>query len=154
MRSFARVAENHVVAALVECPPQRAGTHLARIDIAVVDRVVAFAAADLVGIHHEIEAALRRELVAKSEHVAEFPGRIHMQQRQGRSRGKERLSRQMGEDGRVLAAREQQYRALRLGHAVAQDVNGLRLQRREVGRQHHAAARTGAPASCQCRSPA
>ena len=76
-------------------------------------------------MHDQIDSQLPSALVAKLDHLAKFPGRIHMQQREWRPRRVESLHRQMQQYRRVLAYGIHHHRVLELGNHFAHDKDAL-----------------------------
>jgi hypothetical protein len=94
-------------------------------DPSAVDRL-------LHGRDEELGAQLGREAVAVRDHLVEVVPRVDVHEGERHRRGAERLTREMCEHDRVLAAAEQHDGALELGGDLADDVDGLRLQRLQV----------------------
>jgi hypothetical protein len=81
----------------------------------------------------QLGAELGREAVPVVEHLREVVARVHVHERE-RERGRpEGLAREVREDDGVLAAAEQEHGALQLRADLADDVDGLGLQRLQVG---------------------
>ena len=78
-------------------------------------------------------AELGDAAVAELDHLGEVVAGVDVQQREREAPGAERLLGQAQQHDRVLAAREQQHRALALGGHLAHDVDGLGLEVLEVG---------------------
>ena len=78
-------------------------------------------------------AQLGDAAVAELDHLGEVVAGVDVQQREREAPGAERLLGQPQQHDRVLAAREQQRRALALGGHLAHDVDGLGLEVLEVG---------------------
>ena len=82
---------------------------------------------------HEQAGALGLDLrVPVVEHLGEVVARVHVEHREGDLPGLERLGGQVQQDGRVLAAAEEEDRALGLGRHLADDEDGEGLQQVEV----------------------
>ena len=64
-----------------------------------------------------------------------------MQQREGRTRGEERLLRQMQHHGGILADRIEHHRALGLGDDFAQDVDALGFEALQMCEPGHCVPR-------------
>ena len=77
--------------------------------------------------------ASRGDPVAKRVHVAELPGRVDMEQREGRRRREEGLAGEVEHHRAVLADRIEHHRPLGLGDDLAHDVDALRLELLEMG---------------------
>ena len=89
------------------------------------ERVDAARDAVLVDVHDELQPDRADRFVAEGDHLAEFPGRVDVQQRKWRRRGGEGLEGQMEHDAGVLADGVEHHRTLELGHDFADDVDGL-----------------------------
>src|SRR5580693_2392168 len=99
-------AERYVEPILVERLTQGLCLHDVGVQFgAVTDRADAPRQALLIGMHDEPKSKLVDTTIAERDHLAEFPGRIDMQQRERQLRRIERLECQMQEDGGVLADR-------------------------------------------------
>ena len=83
-------------------------------------------------MHDQIHANLRGHAIAEGIHVAEFPGGVHVHQREGRLGRIERLSREVQHHRAVLADRIEHHRIRRLGDELAHDVDALRLEALEM----------------------
>ena len=70
-------------------------------------------------------AELGDVVVAVLEDLGEVLTSVDVQDRKGQVLGGERLGGQVQQHGRVLAPREEQHRALALGHHLAQDEHGV-----------------------------
>ena len=136
----ARAAEGRVETVLIERLLQ--GLRLHDVGVGrrrVADRVDAARQTLPVRMHDEVEAQRGGGAVAEGDHVAELPRRVDVQHREGRPLGKERLARQVQEDGGVLADRIEQHRLAELRRRLAEDVDALGLEQIEVGdRRVHA----------------
>ena len=82
----------------------------------------------LVDMHQQIHAEPRRGLVAKGDHLAEFPGGVDVQQRERRLARRESLVREVQHHARILADRIEHHRVFELGHGLAHDIDRLRLE--------------------------
>ena len=133
----ARAAEGGIELMVIERLLQRIGLHdLGMQRRAGSDRIDAAREAVLVHMHDQIEPEPPRGFVAKRDHVAELPGGVDMQQREGEFRRIERLERDMQHDAGVLADRIQHHRLLELGNDVAHDLDGLGFKAPQMSRQH------------------
>ncbi len=83
--------------------------------------------------HQQLHPQFGGHALAQRIHVAELPGGVHVQQREGRRRRVEGLLRQAQHHGRILADRIQHHRAFALGHHLAQDVDAFGFQALQVG---------------------
>ena len=84
---------------------------------------------------HQEACSLRFDLrVAVVEHLGEVVPGVHVEHREGDASRPEGLLGQVQEDGRVLAAAEEEDRALGLGGHLADDEDGERLEEVEVAR--------------------
>jgi hypothetical protein len=92
----------------------------------------AVAHALLVHMHDQIEPEPAHLAIAEGDHLAELPGRIHMQQGERRLGGIERLQRQMQHDRGVLADRIKHHRMAELRHHLAHDADALGLELAEI----------------------
>src|SRR5215207_6459181 len=101
----------------------------------------------------EIEPVGSGHLVAKLDHLSEFPTRVDMEQRKRQLGGIEGLQCEMQHHGRVLADGIEHHRAVTLGHHLAHDVNTFCLERLEMSKfsLSHEGVRKCARAFC-CRS--
>ncbi|MPM63521.1 hypothetical protein SDC9_110401 [bioreactor metagenome] len=87
--------------------------------------------------HQQADAELVDHPVAVREHLGEVVPGVDMQQGERHSSGPEGFGGQVEQDGRVLAAAEQQHRPLQLGDGLADDVDGLGLQQVEMVESAH-----------------
>ena len=78
-------------------------------------------------------AQLGDALVAIHERLGKVVAGVDVDERERKPRRPKRLLGEPQQDDRVLAAGEQQARALTLGRELAQDVDGLVLERPQVG---------------------
>src|SRR5260370_33477043 len=76
-----------------------------------------------VDVDKEIEPEPARGSIAKSDHFAEFPAGIDVEERKRRLGRKERLARQMQHDARILADRIEHHRVAELRHHLAHDAD-------------------------------
>ena len=79
-------------------------------------------------MHDQIEAEALGGRIAKHDHFAELPGRIDVQQRQGRFCRIERFQRKVQQNTRILADRVHQHRVTKLRRNLTQDRNRLRFK--------------------------
>ena len=77
------------------------------------------------GVYNQIEAEPRRGFVAKPDHLAKFPGRVDMQNRKRQLGRKERLTRKVQQDGRILANGIEQHRLAELRQNFAEICRSL-----------------------------
>ena len=84
-------------------------------------------------MHDQRGADLRTEPVPELDHLAKLVCGIDVQQRERNSARVERLLGQPHHDRRILADGVQHYRALKLGHDLAQDVNAFGFEHAQVG---------------------
>src|SRR6202051_3651915 len=109
-------AERHVEPILVQRLTQGLCLHDIGVQFgAVADRADAPRQALLIGMHYEPKSKLVDTTIAERDHLAEFPGRIDVLQRERDLRSIKRLECQMQEDGGVFADRIEQHRLLALG---------------------------------------
>ena len=107
---------------------QRFGLHDVRIERrAVGKRIDPLREAVTVHVHDQTEPEPRRGLVAKADHLAKLPRCIDVQKRKRRFRRKERLSRQMQQNGRILADRVEQNRLAEFRRHLAEYMKSLPL---------------------------
>ena len=99
----------------------------------VGERADASADAFLIAVDNEFQAQILDVAVAEFDHLAKFPGGVHMHQRERRLAGVKCLQRQMQHHRRVLADGIEHDRALELGGDFAHDVDAFRFQLLEVG---------------------
>jgi hypothetical protein len=78
-------------------------------------------------------AQLAHAAVAELEHLGEVVTGVHVHDRERERAGAERLLGEAQQDDRVLAAAEEQDGALELRGDLAHDVDGLGLQRAQLG---------------------
>ncbi len=131
-----RPADRRVEPVLVERLLQRLGLHDLRVQCrSGGDWVDAAVEPLLVDMHDQVEAEPLRGCVAERDHLAEFPGGVDVQQREGRLRRIERLQREVQQNARILADRVHQHRVAKLGRDLAQDRDRLRLQPSQMRRQ-------------------
>src|SRR3984893_9345484 len=122
-------AERYVEPILVERLTQGLCLHDVGVHFgAVADRADAPGQALPIGMHDEPKSKLAGTTIAERDHLAEFPGRIDMQQRERQLRRIKRLECQMQEDGGVLADGIEQHRLVALGHSLADDVDAFGLE--------------------------
>jgi hypothetical protein len=81
----------------------------------------------------QLHAELGDALVAELQHVGEVQPGVDVHDREGDAGRRERLAGQLQHHDRVLAAGEEQHRALELRGHLADDVDGLGLQRLQLG---------------------
>ena len=104
----------------------RAGVELLAVDdVAGGDRVL-----DRGDDHPRAEALDPR--VTRRQHLVEVEAGVDLEERERQLGREERLLRETEHDDRVLAAREQQDGSLELGRHLADDVDGLGLERHQV----------------------
>jgi hypothetical protein len=89
-----------------------------------------------VDVDVEIESQTLRGLVAKRDHLPEFPGGVDVQQRERQLRGIEGLHRQVQHHGAVLADGIEHHRPLALRGHLAHDVDALGFQPLKDGQVH------------------
>ena len=116
-----RVEQRHGLEAVA----RRAGARLLD-DAAGLDRV-------LDARDDEALAELGRAGVPEREDLGEVVPRVDVEEREGEARGAERLLGEPEHHDRVLAAAEEQGRALALGDGLPEDRDGLVFEVREVG---------------------
>ena len=107
-------------------------------------------------VDQQLHPAFARHPVAQLIHRLKFPGRVDMQQREGRRRGVEGLARQVQHDGAVLAHRIEHHRLFRLRHHFTQDVDALGFESLQMGQGlgiEHGFSTTGLIFSCMPRRP-
>jgi hypothetical protein len=104
---------------------------------AVRERTDAVAHAVLIDVHDQVHAGFRGAAVAEFDHLAEFPGRVHVQHRHRRLARTEGLEQQVQQHRGILADRIQQHRPLERGGDFAQDVDALRFEAVERGQYGH-----------------
>ena len=83
--------------------------------------------------HDQPLAQLGHAAVAELDDLGEVVAGVDVHEREREARRAERLLGQAQQHDRVLAAAEQQHRALELGGDLAHDVDGLGLERLQVG---------------------
>src|SRR5882672_1990823 len=89
-------SENAVVASRIQRLAQGKRLHDLRVDSAsVLDRIDSFLEAVWVGVHDETESQALRLGITKLDHFPELPFRVHVQHREGKRPGMERLASQM-----------------------------------------------------------
>ncbi|MNR20097.1 hypothetical protein D3C85_1369230 [compost metagenome] len=86
----------------------------------------------LVDVDDQVPAVFLRLLVAQRDHVLEFPGGIHVHQRERRAAGGKGLLCQMQHHRRILADGVQHHRVVKLGGDFTDDVDGLGFKLLEV----------------------
>ena len=99
----------------------------------------------------QLQAELLDPAVAVGEDLREVEAGVDVHHRERDPRRGERLAREVEHHDRVLAAREQQARALHLGGDLAEDVDALGLQGAELGQDLWGAHR-GAPCGASAGS--
>src|SRR5262249_49460600 len=119
--------------ALVEHLAQRLRLHHVGVQVRTMrDGGDAALEAVRVGVNDEVEPELAYAAVAEGDHLAEFPGRIDMQERERRLCWIERLEREMHQDGGVLADGIEHHRIVGFGNRLANDVDALGLELRKM----------------------
>jgi hypothetical protein len=86
----------------------------------------------VVGVHDQIESEVARRLVAESDHLRKFPGRVYVQQRKRQLRGPEGFARKMQENRRVLADGVEQHGRAELRRGLAEDVDALGFEQLQM----------------------
>jgi hypothetical protein len=148
-------AKRRVEAMLVQRVLQRLGFHHMGVQRgARCDRADAPSDAVLVDMNDQIEIEASRQIVAKPDHVAKFPGGIDMEQGKRQRRGMEGLDRQMQHDTGVFADRVQHDRVFELGDHLAHDFDCFGLDLFEVLRKHYIQLSQSTPADNIEQSPA
>ncbi len=146
----ARPAEGRVELVFVERLLQRLRLH----DLGVKLRTVRErpdAHLDPLGIDvfDELQAPFLDDVVAELDHLAELPGRVDVEQREGRLRRIEGFHRDMQHRHGVLADRKQHHRLFAFRDSLAHDVDALRLEPIEMaertGRKRAHPNTSGAP---------
>ncbi len=135
-----RAAEGRIELPFVERLLQRLGLHHLGMQLrAGSDRIDAAREALRIGVHQQLEAITRRDLIAVADHVAEFPFGVDVQQREGRLRRIEGLEREVQHHPGVLADRVEHHRVAELGRDLADDADGFRLEALQVLKhlRHH-----------------
>jgi hypothetical protein len=85
-----------------------------------------------VGMDDQVHAGVLGRLVPETDHLPELPGRVHVKQREGRFRRKERLLGEVQHHRGVLADRVEHHRIAELGCDFADDMDRLGFQPLEV----------------------
>ena len=98
----------------------------------MVEGIDALADALLILVLEHREAVFFRLRVAERDHLVELPRRVDVQERKRRFLRIERLEREMHHDRAVLADGIEHHRLFTLGRHLADDVDGLRLERIEM----------------------
>ncbi|GAB2586956.1 hypothetical protein GCM10027066_30400 [Dyella jejuensis] len=70
-----------------------------------------------------------RDLIAKRNHLAKFPGGVDVQKRDRRGCGVKRLAQQMQQDGGILADGIQHDRSLEAGYHFSEDMDAFGFKR-------------------------
>lgn len=84
---------------MIECLPQRLRFHDVGVQFrSACHRIDAASQSVLIDVHDQIDAELAGAGIAKCDHLAKFPGRVDVQQRERRLRRIERLQRQVQQD--------------------------------------------------------
>ncbi len=128
-------AERGVELVLREGLEQALGLHDVGVLLAPVgDGPDSPADAVLINIDQELPAELLPDVVLPEfDHLPEFPGGVHVQEREGGLGRVERLLGQPDHDGGILADRVEHDRLLELRDDLAEDVNALGFELLEVG---------------------
>jgi hypothetical protein len=84
-------------------------------------------------VDDQFHARLTRGSVAKTDHLAKFPGRIDVEQRERWTRRIKSLARQMQHYSRILADRVKHHRITELSRNLAHDVDCLGLETAQMG---------------------
>jgi hypothetical protein len=121
----ARAAESHVEAVMVERRLQRLGLHDVGIGAAVVEGVDPAGQPIPIDPFVQLETELLHPPVPEGDHLAELPGGIDMEQREGRFARCEGLHRQMQHDGAVLSDGIEHHGRLGLGRDFPHDVDAF-----------------------------
>ena len=90
----------------------------------------------LMNVDNQVQPVLLHQLIAKSDHLAELPGGIDMQQRKRKPTGIERLLGKVQHHRAVLANRVHHHWVFALCDDLAQDVNALCFKSRKMGQCH------------------
>jgi len=91
-------------------------------------------------INEQLHARLLRHPVAQGIHVLELPGRVDVEQREGRRRRVEGLARKVQHHGRILAHRIEHHRLFCLGDHLTHDVDAFGLKPFKMGQDFGHAA--------------
>ena len=130
----ARAAKGGVEAMCVERGLQCLSFHdLSIIGSAVIERIDVARHTILVGVDDQLKTVPRRHRVAEFDHLAEFPGGIDMQHREGQLRGVESFQRQMQQHRAILADGIHHHRIAEAGHRLAENLDGFRFKRFQIG---------------------
>jgi len=97
----------------------------------------ALAHAVRIDVHDQLHARLARGAVAELDHLAELPGGVHVQQRDRRLAGRERLEQQVQQHRGILADGIQQHGIAAGGGHFAKDVDALGFEAVEGGEGGH-----------------
>jgi hypothetical protein len=100
---------------------------------AMVERIDSAPLRLRVAVDEQLHARFPGDPVAKRVHVAKLPGRVDMEEREGRRRGEEGLAGEVEHHRAVLAHGIEHHRPLGLRDDFAQDVDALRLELLEMG---------------------
>ena len=103
----------------------------------------ALAHAVLVDMHAKVDVTSSGHLIAKRDHLAKFPGGIHVQHRQRRHGRVESLAQQVQQHRGILADRIQHYRTLKACLHLAENVDALGFEIVEVGGMFQCVCRHG-----------
>ncbi len=88
-------------------------------------------------VNQQFHPGIARGFFTQRIHVAELPRRIDVQQRKGRWRRVEGLTREMQHHRAVLADRIEHYRPVGFGHHFAHDVDAFGFEPVEMGKRRH-----------------
>jgi hypothetical protein len=84
-------------------------------------------------MHDEIETEPLHFAIAERDHLAKLPGCVHVQKREWRLGGIERLQRQMQHDRRILADRIEHHRMAERSRHLPHDVDALGFELPQIG---------------------
>ncbi len=128
-----RAAEGGIEAVFVQRLAQRHRLHDVGVRVGpVVERVDPIADTFLVHVNQKLKPELARHAVAKRDHLAKLPGRVHMQKRKRRARGIKRLQRKMHQNRRILPNRIKHNRVRKRRRNLPEYVDRFRLKTVEM----------------------
>jgi hypothetical protein len=87
-----------------------------------------------IGVDQQLQAEAISGVVAERDHLAKFPRRIDMQQREGERGGIKCLHGEMQQYARILADRIEHHRFFELGDGLAHDRDRFRLELHKMRR--------------------
>src|SRR6516225_5733893 len=98
----------------------------------MADRSDAAVESILIDVDNQPSSKFARTGISERDHVAEFPGRVDMQQRKRQLRRVEGFQRKMQKDRRVLADGIKKHRVVAFGNGLTNDMDAFRFELLEM----------------------